>query len=295
MWNLRATLLPVCVSVVVFVSVAALLKDPLSAQPCSPLWACICGADQRRLWKRRDQGSESPPSEQPRLVHFPVSPPSPWSFQPAHQQPQSQGASIQGEGRCLEDRVGHGAVSSAPPPTCLTAALPSATFCFLPVHVCVWFFFFFLSFSCNYALLPSTLGCVWNPTHTSLLMPLVAPRCWSSERAKYRERQRERGGVWWAKRDDGSREYCFSPPVPSINIILIMKSLAEVELMSHFYICASLRARHARAHMFLWVLRMLMKALNCFLQMNTNTHHTHTHVRAQQSNKQQQKISSGDQ
>lgn len=63
-----------CVSVVVFVSVAALLKDPLSAQPCSPLWACICGADQRRLWKRRDQGSESPPSEQPRLVHFPVSP-----------------------------------------------------------------------------------------------------------------------------------------------------------------------------------------------------------------------------
>lgn len=63
-----------CASVVVFVSVAALLKDPLSAQPCSPLWACICGADQRRLWKRRDQGSESPPSEQPRLVHFPVSP-----------------------------------------------------------------------------------------------------------------------------------------------------------------------------------------------------------------------------
>lgn len=174
----------------------------------------------------------------------------------------------------------------------------SSTFSYLlfPSCACVCLiFFFFLSFSCNYALLPSTLGCVWNPTHTSLLMPLVAPRCWSSERAKYRERQRERGGVWWAKRDDGSREYCFSPPVPSINIILIMKSLAEVELMSHFYICASLRARHARAHMFLWVLRMLMKALNCFLQMNTNTHHTHTHVRAQQSNKQQQKISSGDQ
>lgn len=64
-----------CVSVVVFVSVAALLKeDPLSAQPCPPLWACICGADQRCLWKRRDQGSESPPSEQPLLVHFPVSP-----------------------------------------------------------------------------------------------------------------------------------------------------------------------------------------------------------------------------
>lgn len=62
------------VSVVVFVSVAALLRDPLSAQPSSPLWPCICGADQRRLWRRRDQGSESPPSEQPRLVHFPVSP-----------------------------------------------------------------------------------------------------------------------------------------------------------------------------------------------------------------------------
>lgn len=61
-------------SVVVFVSVTVLLKDPLSARTCSPLWACICGADQRRLWKRRDQGSESPPSEQPRLVPFPVSP-----------------------------------------------------------------------------------------------------------------------------------------------------------------------------------------------------------------------------
>lgn len=47
---------------------------------------------------------------------------SPWSFQPAPQQPQSQGASVRGEGRCLEDWSGHGTASRAPPPTCLTAA-----------------------------------------------------------------------------------------------------------------------------------------------------------------------------
>lgn len=149
-----------CVSVVVFASVAALLKHPLSAQPCSPLWAYICGTDQRRLWKRRDQGSESPPSEQPRPSSaFPCVSHSPWSFQPAHQQPQSQGASIQGEGRCLEDWVGHGTVNRAPPPTCLTAGSGPAAEAFIYlmfpscacvcVCVCVWFFS-----PCNYVLLP---------------------------------------------------------------------------------------------------------------------------------------------
>lgn len=35
------------VSVVVLLSVAVLDRDPWSTQPCPPIWACICGADQR--------------------------------------------------------------------------------------------------------------------------------------------------------------------------------------------------------------------------------------------------------
>ncbi|KAK9517919.1 hypothetical protein VZT92_023251 [Zoarces viviparus] len=67
------------VSVVVVLSVAVLDEDPRSTQPCPPIWACICGADQRSrlvysLEKRRDQGSESPPGRQPRLAHLLVSP-----------------------------------------------------------------------------------------------------------------------------------------------------------------------------------------------------------------------------
>lgn len=138
------------VSVVVFVCVTLLLKDPLSAQPCSPLWVCICGADQRRLWKRRDQGSESPPSEQPRLVHFPVSP----TLRGHSSQPISnrrvrerafgeRGGAYRTESD-MEQWAAHLLLHVSLQPVDLLLE-PSSTFCFLPVHVrvCVWVFFCF--------------------------------------------------------------------------------------------------------------------------------------------------------
>lgn len=50
------------------------------------------------LAKRRDQGSESPPGRQPRLAHLLVSPALPGHSSQPPQQPQSQGASVQGGG-----------------------------------------------------------------------------------------------------------------------------------------------------------------------------------------------------
>lgn len=59
-------------------SQAVPVEDPWSKQRCPPTWACICIVDQISsvcvsMEKRRDQGSESPPSRQPHLVHFLVS------------------------------------------------------------------------------------------------------------------------------------------------------------------------------------------------------------------------------
>lgn len=286
MENLRATLS--CgasylhVSVVVFVSVAFLLKDPLSAQPCS-LWACICGAYQRRLWKRRDQRIRESSQRAAASSAFPCVSHSPWSFQPAHQQPQSQGASIQGEGRCLEDWVGHGTVNRAPPPTCLNAASGPAAEAFIclmfPSFACVCesVCVFFLPLILQLCFAASTLCCVWDRCYPSLLMPLVAPRCWDRERASERGVCGERRGMK-AGESTVFLPLLSHPSISSsswklgrgwINESCISTHLREGDMHRHFLhaVCA---------YMFLQVPHMVMKALNCFLQMNTHAH-AHRH------------------
>ena len=162
-----------CVSVVVLLTGAH--GDPRSTQPCPPIWACLCGADQWSAWclsaprKRGDQGSESPPDLAAPSSASPCVSRSPRSFQPAPQQLQSQGASVRGggDGKGLENWSGHGTASRAPPPppTCLTAASGHATagasarLPFSPcsiVWVCVCAFCACLLVSAD-----STLRCAW--------------------------------------------------------------------------------------------------------------------------------------
>lgn len=204
------------------------------------------------LWSRseasvEEEGSRIRESSQRAAASsaFPCVSHSPWSFQPAHQQPQSQGASVQGEGRCLEGWVGHGTVNGAPPPTCLTAASGPAAEAFIYllfpscacvcgcVSVCVCLIFFLFLQLCFAA---STLCRVWNRTHTSLLMPPVAPRCWGSERAKYseRERERDREGCMMGKERWRLKRVLLSTSCSIYQYQVRRESLAEVKLMSHF-------------------------------------------------------------
>ena len=96
------------VSVVVLLTVAKLDEDPRSTQTCPPIWACICGADQRSAWYlpawRRGgiKDQRVLPASSPRLAHLLVSP----ALLGHSSQPLSNRRARErvfgGDGRCLE-------------------------------------------------------------------------------------------------------------------------------------------------------------------------------------------------
>ena len=165
---------------------------------------------------------------------------------------------------------------------------PSSTFPFLPVHVRVSCLFFppEIMFCCLHSVQRVKL-------HSYLTVNAAGGSKMLSQWESEIQRARAREECMLGRERWRLERVLLLPSCSIYQYHAHYKSLAEVELMSHFYIYTSLRERRARAHMFQQVLPMLIRALNCFLQMNTNHTHTHRHTQAQGSNKQQQKMSSG--
>lgn len=147
--------------------------------------------------RRREQGSESPPSRQPHLAHLLVSPALPGhSSQPLSNRRARE--RTRGDGRCLEDWNGHGTASRAPPPpTCLTAASGHAA-----AGVSVRFLFAssacecvrFCAFAHQCRLL--SVLCVGGKKESAYCLTINAAggtemRCWGSVREEEREREKE--------------------------------------------------------------------------------------------------------
>lgn len=172
--------------------------------------------------RRREQGSESPPSRQPHLAHLLVSPALPGhSSQPLSNRRARE--RTRGDGRCLEDWNGHGTASRAPPPpTCLTAASGHAA-----AGVSVRFLFAssacecvrFCAFAHQCRLL--SVLCVGGKKESAYCLTVNAAggtemRCWGSVREE--ERERRKRCMWEQGRDNGKGDYLKGPLAPSINI-----------------------------------------------------------------------------
>lgn len=151
--------------------------------------------------RRREQGSESPPSRQPHLAHLLVSPALPGhSSQPLSNRRARE--RTRGDGRCLEDWNGHGTASRAPPPpTCLTAASGHAA-----AGVSVRFLFAssacecvrFCAFAHQCRLL--SVLCVGGKKESAYCLTVNAAggtemRCWGSVREEERGACGNRGGT----------------------------------------------------------------------------------------------------
>ena len=150
---------------------------------------------------------------------------------------------------------------------------PSSTFPFLPVHVRVSCLFFppEIMFCCLHSVQRVKL-------HSYLTVNAAGGSKMLSQWESEIQRARAREECMLGRERWRLERVLLLPSCSIYQYHAHYKSLAEVELMSHFYIYTSLRERRARAHMFQQVLPMLIRALNCFLQMNTNHTHTHTHT-----------------